>query len=196
MTSATDPSTAILDAARTLLSNEGTSALTVRRIANEAGGSTMNVYSRFGGKDGVIDALLIEGFGRLGDAMRRVRTTDDPIADLERCGRNYREFALANRPYYELMFDRSIPDYVLSGEAKMAAFATLELLAQRVQRAMDAEMLRPDDTLAVATVFWSGCHGPVSLELKAVGPPTTNWADVHRRLLRALIDGLRAETCA
>ena len=42
-------------------SEEGAAALTVRRIANEAGGSTMGIYSRFGGKDGVVDAALRRG---------------------------------------------------------------------------------------------------------------------------------------
>ena len=52
----------LLDAARTLLEADGPAALTVRRIAAEAGMSTMNVYSRFGGKDGVVDELYCEGF--------------------------------------------------------------------------------------------------------------------------------------
>ena len=41
----------------------------MRRIAAAAGMSTMNVYSRFGGKDGVLDELFIDGFRRLGDEM-------------------------------------------------------------------------------------------------------------------------------
>ena len=46
-----DTSRALLAAAHRLLAEDGPEALTVRRIANEAGMSTMNVYSRFGGKD-------------------------------------------------------------------------------------------------------------------------------------------------
>ena len=57
-------SRALLDAAHRLLADHGSEALTVRRIATEAGMSTMNVYSRFGGKDGVIDELFIDGFER------------------------------------------------------------------------------------------------------------------------------------
>ena len=57
---------ALLAAAHDLLATEGPAALTVRRIAAAAGMSTMNVYSRFGGKDGVLDELFIDGFRRLG----------------------------------------------------------------------------------------------------------------------------------
>ena len=57
----------ILEAASGLLSEEGASALSVRRIATAAGCSTMGLYSRFGGKDGVVDELYAEGFERLID---------------------------------------------------------------------------------------------------------------------------------
>jgi AcrR family transcriptional regulator len=185
-----DSSAAILDAARELLAAEGQAALTVRRIAATAGGSTMNVYSRFGGKEGVLDALLIEGFEQLGEAMRRVRTTDRPIADLERCARAYREFGLNHRTHYELMFDPAVPGLAKSPRAVETARAALGMLAARVERAMTAGQLRAGDPLAIATIFWASCHGPLSLELKQVGPPETDWAAVHRDLVAALILGL------
>ncbi len=180
----------ILHAASTLLAEEGPSALTVRRIAAAAGGSTMNVYSRFGGKDGVLDALYVEGFTWLGDAMRRVRTTSDPLADLTRCGRAYRSFALAHPTHYELMFDRYVPGYEPSPDAKAAAIRALSMLADRVRKAMDADQLRHGDPMATATVIWAAQHGPVSLELKSAGPPDTNWEGVHRVLTQAIINGL------
>ena len=185
-----DSSAAILEAARELLAAEGQGALTVRRIAAAAGGSTMNVYSRFGGKEGVLDALLIEGFEQLGDAMRRVRATDRPVADLERCARAYRDFALSHRTHYELMFDPAVPGLVKSQRAMETARAALGMLAAKVERAMAAGQLRAGDPLAIATIFWSSCHGPVSLEMKQVGPPETDWAGVHRKLVAALIAGL------
>ena len=149
----------------------------------------MNVYTRFGGKDGVIDALLIEGFEQLSETMRTVRATKNPVADLERCADSYRAFALSHRSHYELMFDRVVPGYVMSANAKATAAGTLMMLADRIQVAMDAGLIRIGDTLATATVFWSACHGPVSLELKDVGPPTTNWAEVHRQLFAATVAG-------
>src|SRR5688500_17526276 len=70
----------LLKAASDVLAAEGATALTVRRIAAEAGVSTMNVYSRFGGKDGIVEHLFIEGFSRLRDAQD-VGVTDDPMDD-------------------------------------------------------------------------------------------------------------------
>src|SRR5215467_4809505 len=86
----------ILEAASELLSKEGANALSVRRIAAAAGCSTMGLYSRFGGKDGVVDELYAEGFERLVEAMRQNPLTDDPLADLRRGANCYRETALAN----------------------------------------------------------------------------------------------------
>ena len=73
---------ALLTAAHDLLASDGPTALTVRRIAGAAGVSTMNVYSRFGGKDGVLDELFAEGFRRLGERMEETPSTDDSVADL------------------------------------------------------------------------------------------------------------------
>lgn len=184
-------SAAILTAARELLAEEGPRALTVRRIASAAGGSTMNVYSRFGGKDGVVDALLVEGFEELGEALRAVPTTDDTISDLQQCSRAYRDFAVTHRAHYELMFGRRTPGFTKSEKAVDPARVALGMLVDRIKRAMDAGELRASDPFDAATVFWSACHGPVSLEIEAVGPPDTDWASVHRQLFAALIAGLR-----
>src|SRR6201994_254245 len=55
----------LLAAAETVLVREGPGGLTVRAVAAEAGIAPMGVYNRLGGKDGLVDALLIKGFDRL-----------------------------------------------------------------------------------------------------------------------------------
>ncbi|MFF0767850.1 TetR/AcrR family transcriptional regulator [Nonomuraea wenchangensis] len=62
--------TAILDTATHLLVTEGPGALTVRRIAGEAGCSTKVIYTLFGGKDGLVEALWLEGFARFERRLR------------------------------------------------------------------------------------------------------------------------------
>ena len=76
-----DTGTAILRAASDLLAAEGPGALSVRRIAAAAGCSTMGLYSRFGGKDGVVDELFAEGFEHLCAAMQGLPTTASSLAD-------------------------------------------------------------------------------------------------------------------
>jgi AcrR family transcriptional regulator len=181
---------ALLDAASTLLAEEGAETLTVRRVAARAGCSTMLVYSRLGGKQGVMEALYIEGFERLADALRSGRRTADPVSDLRVCAQRYRKFALANPTYYAVMFERAVPDFEPSFEAKMVASRTLDVLADRVQRAIDAGVFPAQDARGVAASLWSNNHGVLSLELKRVGPPDIDWAKCFEQVLEAMLAGL------
>jgi AcrR family transcriptional regulator len=180
----------LLKAASDLLAGEGPGALTVRRIATEAGVSTMNVYSRFGGKDGVVEHLFVEGFTRLGSGMSSAALTDDTIADLRSCGLAYRSFAIDNPTLYSVMFDRVVPDFVPTLEAQTLAGSTLGQLAQRLERAMHAGTLRAADPLSTAALVWATCHGVVSLELKMVGPVVISWPDVYANALDMIVTGL------
>jgi AcrR family transcriptional regulator len=180
----------LLKSASELLASEGPGALTVRRIATAAGVSTMNVYSRFGGKDGVVEHLFIEGFNRLRAGMSSVVATDDPIADVMACGLSYRRFAIENPTLYSVMFDRVVPDYQPTIEAQMIAGATLEQLADRLERAMAAGALKEADRMSTAALVWATCHGVVSLELKEVGPTAIEWPKVYQRAMEMIIQGL------
>jgi len=164
--------------------------LTVRRIAAAAGVSTMNVYSRFGGKDGVVEHLFVEGFNRLGEAMNAGAASNDSIADVRVCGLAYRQFAIDHQTLYSVMFDRVVPDFQPSIEAQVLAGSTLDLLARRLERAMTAGTLRSADPLQTAALVWATCHGVVSLELKTVGPMAIDWRAVYDDAMDMIIRGL------
>jgi AcrR family transcriptional regulator len=183
---------ALLDAAHDLLASEGPGSLTVRRIAGAAGMSTMNVYSRFGGKDGVLDELFTDGFRRLGEAMSEDPDSDDPVADLHECSRTYRRFARENPTYYSLMFDRVVPDFRPSEAAQAVALGTLQRLQRRVERAIEAGAIRDGDSFSIASALWACEHGLVSLEARtAEGRQTVfDWDRVYPLATEALIRGL------
>ncbi|MFD0660124.1 TetR/AcrR family transcriptional regulator [Thermocatellispora tengchongensis] len=65
--------TAILDAAIRLLADEGPAALTVRRISGDVGCSTKVIYTMFGGKDGLVEALWRRASPGSGGRWRRRR---------------------------------------------------------------------------------------------------------------------------
>ena len=50
----------LLAAALVILVRDGLGGLTVRAVAAEAGIAPMGLYSRLGGKDGLVDALLMK----------------------------------------------------------------------------------------------------------------------------------------
>src|ERR1700752_1457411 len=98
----------LLTAAEAVLVRDGPGGLTVRAVATEAGIAPMGVYNRLGGKDGLVDVLLIRGFDRLREAIEAGREPDMAVR-LRSCGMRYREFALANPNFYAIMFEDAIP---------------------------------------------------------------------------------------
>jgi AcrR family transcriptional regulator len=162
---------ALLTAASDLLASSGPDALTVRAIADRAGCSTMGVYTHFGGKDGVVEALFVEGFQRLGAALSSVPTTDDPLDDLRASCASYRRFALENPTHYIVMFERHVPGFEPSVESMVHAHATLVQLEVRVQRCLDAGIIDRGhgDAQEIAYTVWATGHGVMSLELHEVG---------------------------
>jgi len=178
----------ILEAASELLSKEGASALSVRRIAAAAGCSTMGLYSRFGGKDGVVDELYAEGFERLVDGMKSP-PTDDPLADLRRGAGCYRDTALANATHYMVMFGGAVPGFLPSDASHDLAHAAFEGLVAKVARCTDAGLLdgAPDQ---IAELLWGSIHGLVMLEIVGINPLMSDPATRFERALDVLFRGL------
>lgn len=187
-----DVGRSLVATAARLLADEGAAALTVRRIAGESGMSTMNVYSRFGGKHGVVEQLFLEGFRLLAEEMAATPPSDDPVADLRSCGVGYRRFALEHPTLYAVMFEHAVPDYEPSPHALASGLATLQQLADRVQRCIDAGRFRPGPPLHLAAIVWSTCHGVVSLELRAKLADAVDWKAVYDDACENLLRGLAA----
>ncbi|MFZ4518063.1 MAG: TetR/AcrR family transcriptional regulator [Microthrixaceae bacterium] len=180
---------AVVDAAARLLEAEGPDALTVRRIATEAGVAPMGVYNHLGGKDGVVDRLFADGFDALAEAFAEI-ATGDATEDLLEAGRRYRAHALAHPAMYAVMFERAVPGYEPAPEAKEHAARSFEQLVQFVRRAQAAGSIIDEDPVEVAQRVWSLCHGQVSLELRGIG--FVGDIDAHHEaLLQTMLRGLR-----
>ena len=187
-----DQSKAILEAASRILSADGADALTVRRIAAEAGCSTMGLYSRFGGKEGVIDELYVEGFRQLCDGMSAMPKTDDPVARPPIVRARYRETALTNATHYMVMFGGAVPGFVPTKPSRLIANGAFERLTANVQRCIDAGAFK-GDAAEIAEVWWGSMHGLVMLELLGIDPVKGDPSVRFDRLLDTLLDGLRFE---
>ena len=130
------PSTAIEDAlisaAFHLLETEGPEALSVRRVAAEAGVAPMGVYNHFeGGKNGVVDAIFRAAFATLTAELGEVAEQTggaDPADALREGLRRYRRLALEHPRTYEVMFFCSIPGFEPSDESHLVAAASFEVL--------------------------------------------------------------------
>lgn len=141
--------------------------VTLRRIADGAGTSTMAVYTHFGGMDGLWYAVREQGFGELTARLDAVVRTGDPVADLVAAGATYARFALAEPSLYLALFDIR-----RSSSQPAAAAISFAVLVTGVERAADEGRLsRRTDTVAAATRFWAMAHGVVTLVLNGALPP-------------------------
>jgi AcrR family transcriptional regulator len=183
----------LLAAAEAVLVREGPGGLTVRAVATEAGIAPMGVYNRLGGKEGLVDALLIKGFDRLRAAVDAAGSESGPGADMRDrfydCGRRYREFALANPHFYAIMFEDAIPHEFDNPEVAVHAEAAFYALVRTVELSAAAGVIAAPNPVETAQQIWSTVHGAVALELKGL-IQTEDPAATYRASLDTLIRGL------
>ncbi len=146
------------------LVERGPAGLSLRKVAEAAGTSTMTVYTRFGSKQGLLAAMRREGFRRLGAALAEATALPDPLEALAETGRAYRHAALAGSTLYGVMFGPPVEGSEPSPEDEAAAAATYEPLVEAVRRCCAAGVLT-GEPLRVARHLWTVTHGAVSLEL-------------------------------
>lgn len=183
---------ALLDVAMAQLEADGAHALSLRRIARTAGCSTMVLYTAFGGKPELLEALYREGFRRLGAAAAAPLEGADPVAtdprttlrvQLER----YRAFAHAHAHLYELMFARTA-DFEPSPEARAGGWTSIAPLVATVRTCIDRGLARAGDPEAIAAQLWAAAHGVVSLELAGNLPPDDGLDEsIYRSLAERLV---------
>jgi AcrR family transcriptional regulator len=150
----------LIDAALTVLQTRGAAALTVRNITELAGCSTTGVYTHFGGKQGIVEAMFVEGFDSFDAALADAYAA----GELLEAGRMYRRWALANPTHYLVMFGRAVPDFEPSEAAMTRAAASFAGLVTAVEQA------GAHDPMAAAYHLYATVHGYVMLELMHMGP--------------------------
>jgi hypothetical protein len=120
-----------------------------------------------------------------GDAAQRV-------LDL---GLAYRRFALANRSLYGLLFERPLPDFDPTPEARREALdmAFTPLIAA-VSCLGEPGSLPRRDPVRAAYLVWTTLHGIVSIELTCTGrSPLPGWFLSTPEIgEQVLIEGVRA----
>ena len=184
----------LVAAADAVLVRDGPGGVTVRAVAAQAGIAPMGVYNRLGGKDGLVDALLIRGFDRLRAALAE-GDEPDQLERLRSSGLRYRRFALENRHYYAIMFEAAIPHESGSPEVAEHAAAAFGELVRDVEMAAAAGGIAAPDPREAAQQIWSSVHGAVALELKGL-VLTPDPEATYRATLQTLLRGLAPQDAA
>lgn len=192
-----DVEQALLDAAEAVLVRDGVAGVTVRAVAAQAGVAPMGVYNRFGGKDGLVGALVARSFELLAEAVTS-RGELDPRVRLHGCGERYREFALTHPQHYRVIFGglptgfqppppgHEPPDDPVHQEVAEKAGAAFGALVDSVVYGMEQGVIAPADPMDLAMQIWSSVHGAVMLELAGL-VLTPDPAATYGRLLDLLV---------
>ena len=150
---------ALIEAAARLIATEGPTALTLRRVADEVGTSTMAIYTHFGGMPELRRAVRREGYANLAGAGAGVEETDDPVYDVARLGRVYNELAVREPHLYRVMFIEQPLD---EADAEIGS-DTRETLTRAMARCIEAGRFAPADPADLARQFWAFGHGVMAL---------------------------------
>jgi len=163
MTAAKVSKEALVAAALEVLASDGVRGLTVRAVSQRAGCSTTGIYTHFGGKQGLLDDMYIDGYALL-DASTPPPRSADPGRDIVEGLVLYRRFAAEHPALYLLMFASRAQGYVPSPAAGDAANTSLAIFGETVARAVEAGVVDADPAEA-AWHLWGAAHGYVMLEL-------------------------------
>lgn len=161
-----DTRAAVLVAAARILREEGPAALTVRRVAEQVNASTKVIYTRFGGKDGLLDALYLYAFEGLGAVLSDCLDVTEPTDRLRRMCMAYRGYALAEPALYNIMFGDLGRAYEAPPASRRQAWRTFHALNGTVAACLPAA--RATEADPITRVLWSAMHGAVGLELRGV----------------------------
>ncbi len=164
----------ILDAASQLFLEGGVSALSVRAISKRAGLSTIGIYSHFNGKQGVLDAIYIEGFNKVYQAMSVDISNGMGFEQVINSCRAYLKVAYANEAHYRLIFGESDAGYKPSEEAQEAASRAFKKLVSNTGNYIESEGLKID-RLQAALDIWAIMHGYVSISHHAMANEQLDW---------------------
>jgi AcrR family transcriptional regulator len=144
------------------VANVGPDGVSLRAVAKAADTSTTAIYTIFGGKDGLVAAVLDAASRSLTEAQDAVPRTDDALHDFAQLGRAYRRWALAHPALYSVMFGRrGLREPVAPDDLDVS----MRPLLDAVRRCIAEGVLRPVDPRQAAISIWASVHGLVSLEI-------------------------------
>jgi len=167
----------LLSIAGQLLQKHGPDKFSIRELAREGAISTMGIYTVFGGRAGVMQALYAEGFAKQHAHAAAAVDRENPRQWLIGELYAYRNFALGNVGLYRLMFGgekRFTPagrDRQFQGMAvpDAGAYPVYSILVDAIAACLaespagTARSVRSAETLA--HVVWATLHGLVGLEI-------------------------------
>ncbi len=143
---------AIVDAAWELVGEEGLAGLSLRDLARRAGITPPTVYAYFDSKNAIYDAMFARAATQFVDEMAAPYGCDDPRGRLVAYVQRFVEFCLADTARYQLLFQRTLPEFEPSPESYEPAVRALGQLRE----VLAANGITEDRHLDLATALITG----------------------------------------
>ncbi|MFC5650047.1 TetR/AcrR family transcriptional regulator [Paenibacillus solisilvae] len=180
----------IVNAACSVLIEEGIEALTVRNIAHKLECSTKIVYSLFGSKEKLVNEMFVEGCRILTETISRIVPGDDPKEYLLGIGEAYWGFSNDNSSYFRFMFGGGLQGFKPDENSiKETAFA-LSQVTEALRRYSAEGKVEAIDPLITAQMLWSSLHGVLHLAISGHFTDETRVKKLYDNNLKHMIQSL------
>lgn len=157
---------ALLAACLRLIETEGLAAVSLRRVAREAGVSTAAPYHHFPDRAALLATLSTQGFQLLGARLAEARAeAETPMAALTALAHAYVRFSREQPAYFRLMFRPELSQPDKHPDTMAAGDAAFGVLADAITECVRAGALPADKADTLAVTFWGLGHGLASLWL-------------------------------
>lgn len=128
--------TEVVAAAWDLVRTHGLAGLSMRDLGKQVGMRAQSLYSYFGSKHEIYDAMFAEGNRAFVEWMREApnaaQLERDPVTAAHAMSHRYFEFCTSDPVRYQLLFQRTIPEFVPSERSYAIAQEAYELALERL----------------------------------------------------------------
>lgn len=150
---------AVLDCAARLLDEGGQEGLTIRRLAAASGFTPPAIYSLFGDKGGLVDALVERSFNEVVERMRGVVNPGDPREFARAAFREIVRYGCEHHHRFRLVEERLPATKIAQPSVEEARFR----LAAPLLELAGADRIDRDHLEVMRQAFWSLLHGLITL---------------------------------
>ncbi|GFZ79116.1 hypothetical protein GCM10008018_25890 [Paenibacillus marchantiophytorum] len=154
----------VVDAAATLLQDEGPEAVTVRKVSQKMGCSTKIIYSLFVNKEGLAQQLYLDGCKLLANEFEATPQAADPVQHMMNLGETFWQFGQRYSSYYKLMFGGAFADFKPDEVSLQGTVTAMRQLITVISSAQEQGLIPGQyDTESIVRIVWSSLHGVIHL---------------------------------
>jgi AcrR family transcriptional regulator len=156
---------ALVEAAVSMIREQGIRALTLRSVGARVGVSRTALYRHFDDKAALLARVASDGFRRLHTALEKARAAAsahhaDPLPAMTVA---YVRFAAGNPSHYETMFGGFLTNWDCDPDLILHATAAFDILVDTIRREQERGKIGAGDPIELAEITWSLSHGIATL---------------------------------